>query len=162
MISITAEVCSIVEEQMKCDDETTASQLRVHLTSLRYTLDLRTILHCRTSLGWTFRESAYCQLIHDVNKQKRLQFARIHRSDNFADMIFTDECSVQLESHRRRCCRKQGEPARNKPRYSHNYIIDALWKYQFAPLRAKHPVKVHIWACIRIRGRTGICIFEGT
>ena len=28
--------------------------------------------------------------------------------------------------------------------------------------RAKHPVKVHVWAGISLRGSTGICIFEGT
>lgn len=28
--------------------------------------------------------------------------------------------------------------------------------------RAKHPVKVHVWAGISMRGPTGICIFEGT
>ena len=28
--------------------------------------------------------------------------------------------------------------------------------------RAKHPVKVHVWAGISLRGATGICIFEGT
>ena len=104
---ITDEVRRIVEEQMRRDDETTASQLHVHLTSLRYTLNLQTILRCRTSLGWTFRGSAYCQLIRDANKQKRLKFSRDHRSDSFADVIFIDECSVQLASHRRRCCRKQ-------------------------------------------------------
>jgi len=27
--------------------------------------------------------------------------------------------------------------------------------------RAKHPVKVHVWAGISMRGRIGICIFEG-
>ena len=27
--------------------------------------------------------------------------------------------------------------------------------------RAKHPVKVHVWAGISMRGRTGICIFDG-
>ena len=27
--------------------------------------------------------------------------------------------------------------------------------------RAKHPVKVHVWAGISRKGRTGICIFEG-
>ena len=27
--------------------------------------------------------------------------------------------------------------------------------------RAKHPAKVHIWAGISIRGRTGVCIFDG-
>ena len=62
-----------------------------------------------------FRGSAYCQLICEPNKQKRLEFAREHRNDNFANIVFTDECSVQLESHRRQCCRKQGEPAKNKP-----------------------------------------------
>ena len=28
--------------------------------------------------------------------------------------------------------------------------------------RAKHPVKVHVWAGIRIKGATAICVFEGT
>ena len=28
-------------------------------------------------------------------------------------------------------------------------------------LRAKHPVKVHVWAGISLKGRTGVCIFEG-
>ena len=27
--------------------------------------------------------------------------------------------------------------------------------------RAKHPVKVHVWAGISMRGRTGICSFDG-
>jgi len=110
---ITDKVKRIVEEQMGKDDKTTASQLHV---LLGHHLDLRTVLHCRTSLGWTFRGSAYCQLICDINKQKRLEFARDYESDNFANAIFTDECSVQLEAHRRRCCCKIGKPAKNKPR----------------------------------------------
>ena len=113
---ITDDIQRIVEHQMRQDDETTASQLHVLLSSLGYHLDLHTILRCRTALGWTYRGSAYCQLIRDVNKQKRLEFARAHRNDRFDDVIFTDECSVQLESHCKRCCRKQGEPAKNKPR----------------------------------------------
>ena len=113
---VNDDVKRVVEEQMRLDDETTASQLHVILTRLGYAMSLRTILRCRTSLGWTFRGSAYCQLIHDVNKQKRLEFALEHQSDNFANVIFTDECSVQLESHRRRCCRKEGERPKNKPR----------------------------------------------
>ena len=116
---ITEEVKGIVEEQMQRDDETIASQLHVLLVSLGHRLDLRTILRCRTLLGWTFRGSAYCQLIRDVNKQKQLEFARNHRNDTFDNVIFTDECSVQLESHRRHCCRKQGEPPKNKPRLRH-------------------------------------------
>ena len=30
------------------------------------------------------------------------------------------------------------------------------------PYRAKHPVKVHVWGGISKKGRTGICVFEGT
>ena len=34
----------------------------------------------------------------------------------FTDVIWTDECSVQMESHYRFCCGKKGEPPRNKQR----------------------------------------------
>ena len=56
---ITAEVKAIVEDQMKKDDETTASQLHALLNSQGHSLSFRTILRCRSALGWTFRGSAY-------------------------------------------------------------------------------------------------------
>ena len=56
--------------------------------------------------------------------------------------MWSDETSVQLETHRRFCCRK----FRQKPRYKP---------------RPKHPVKVHVWAGISWNGRTDICIFTG-
>lgn len=62
--------------------------------------------------------------------------------DNFEDVIWTDETTVQLETHRRRCYRKEGEKPQPKP-------------------RPKHPVKVHIWAGISKKGPTPACIFEG-
>ena len=143
---ITEDIQHIVEERMREDDETTAMQLHQLLTSHGYNLSRRTVLRCRTGLGWTFRGSAYCQLIRAANKEKRLQWAERYLSealDGFSDVIWTDECSIQMESHRRFCCRKRGEPPRNKP-------------------RPKHPAKVHVWAGISVRGPTPICIFEGT
>ena len=116
---VTEEVKRIVEEQMRVDDETTAYQLHQLLTSKGYGLSLRTILRCRTALGWTFRGSSYCQLIREVNKTKRLEWARqfvSEASSGFEDVIWTDEATVQLETHRRFCCRKRGERPRNKPR----------------------------------------------
>ena len=116
---ITAEMRRLVEERMRLDDETTAVQLHQLLKSKGYDLSLRTILRCRTSLGWTFRGSAYCQLLRDVNKQKRLEWARAYQSEaahGFNNVIWSDECTVQLETHRRFCCRKQGERPKNKPR----------------------------------------------
>ena len=115
---ITCAVKTIVEQQMQLDDETTAFQLYHLLRSRGYDIHRRTILRCRTSLGWTFRGSAYCQLIRQANKQKRLDWARQNLNDLFDNVIWTDECSVQLESHRRFCCRKIGVAPRLKPRYS--------------------------------------------
>ena len=114
---VTAEIKEIVERQMRTDDETTAYQLHRLLTEKGYSISLRTILRCRTALGWTFRGSAYCQLIREANKVKRLAWAQEHLDDSFEDVIWTDECTVQMESHRRFACRKLGEAPRPKPRY---------------------------------------------
>ena len=51
---VTAEVKRTVEEQMRLDDETTATQLHALLNCRGNSLSLRTILRCRTSRGWTF------------------------------------------------------------------------------------------------------------
>ena len=67
---ITDEVKAFVKEQMQRDDETTAIELYDLLKSRWCNIHRRKILRCRTSLGFTFRGSAYCQLIRDVNKQK--------------------------------------------------------------------------------------------
>ena len=69
---------------------------------------------------------------------KRLDFALVHLHDNFDDVIWNDETTVQLETHKRMCYRKE----REKP-------------------RPKHPVKVHVWGGISRRGATAVCIFEG-
>ena len=113
---ITREVKEIVQHQMCLDDETTAHQLYRVLQNHGYRIHRRAILRCRTSLGWTFRGSAYCQLIRDVNKQKRLDWTQLNMGDAFDDVIWTDETSIQLESHRRFCCRQCGEGPRPKPR----------------------------------------------
>ena len=55
----TSEIRAIIEEAMRKDDETTAVQLCA---------SLNIILLCRKSLGWTFRGSAYCQMIRETNK----------------------------------------------------------------------------------------------
>ena len=113
---ITLEMKAIVEAKMREDDKTTAEQLHSLLASRGFCISKKTVLRCCADLGWTFRGSAYCQLIRAPNKLKRLQWAQAYMQDSFEDVIWTDECSVQLETHKRFCCRKQGEPPRPKPR----------------------------------------------
>ena len=35
--------------------------------------------------------------------------------DGFEDLIWTDECNVQMEGRQRFCCRKRGKAPKNKP-----------------------------------------------
>jgi hypothetical protein len=109
-----------IEAQMEDDDETTASQLQTMLTHRGCSLSLATIKRSRSRMGWTFRGSAYCQLIREGNKEKRLVWAQENMAaaltDGFTDVIWTDETSVQLESHRRHSFRKTGCQPQPKPR----------------------------------------------
>ena len=143
---ITARVKQLVDCAMREDDETTATQLHKLLTLHGISISFSTIIRCRSMLGWTFRGSKYCQLIRRQNKIKRFLWACDNYqeavSNGFSDVIWTDETTVQLESHRRHSFRKKGEPATLKP-------------------RPKHPVKVHVWAGISRKGPTSVAIFEG-
>ena len=127
---------------MQGDDETTAVQIQAHLHAQGMKMSVLTILRGRCLLGWTYRGSVYCQQICDVNKEKRLQWARDRLNGEFTNVVWMDKTTVQLETHKRFCCRKKGVRPRPKP-------------------RAKHPVKVHVWAGIEWHGPIEICIFEG-
>ncbi|CAG2208516.1 unnamed protein product [Mytilus edulis] len=52
--------------------------------------------------GFTASKPRYGQMVRDVNKEKRVQFARevISNDDHFNNVIFTDECSVQLHNNK--------------------------------------------------------------
>ena len=116
---ITNKIKQIINQQLLHDDETTAYQMHKMLTEKGIDISIATILRCRKQLGWTFRGSAYCQLIRNVNKLKRLEWAKLHLNeaeDGFADVVWSDESSIQMETHKRYCYRKQDSPPKNKPR----------------------------------------------
>ena len=77
--------------------------------------------------------------------EKRLSWCKqqISAKETFDNVIFTDECSVQLDNHGRLCFRKKNEPRKLKP-------------------KPKHPIKVHVWGGISRKGATSIVIFTGT
>ena len=120
---------------MRSDGETTAARLHNILTRHGVQLSLHSILRSREQLGWIFQGYVYCQLIQDAIKLKRLDWAKTHVSDKFEDVIWSDEASVQLETLRKHCYRKQEECPTPKP-------------------HPKHPIKVHVWAGISSQGAT--------
>lgn len=78
------------------DDETTAFQIHKMLSEKGFDISIWTIFRCRRELGWTFRGSAYCQLIRTANKAKRVEWAEQYldeAEDGFDNVIFTDESS---------------------------------------------------------------------
>ena len=62
--------------------------------------------------------------------------------EQFQNVIFTDESTVQLEQHSKICFRKRLQPRTLKQ-------------------RVKHPVKIHIWGGISVRGATKVIMFTG-
>ena len=106
----TPEVKGIVDEQMNKDDETTAYQLHKLLLERGMRVSISSVLRYRRALGWTYRGSAYCQLIREINKQKRLAWAKQYLNeaeDGFDDVIWSDESSIQCDTHKRFCYRKK-------------------------------------------------------
>ena len=109
---VTPRVEATIEAEMEDDDETTATQLQAMLMRRGCSLSLATVKRSRSRMGCTFRGSAYCQLIRVINKEKRLVWAQENLAaaltDGFTDVIWIEETSVQLESHRWHCFRKIG------------------------------------------------------
>ena len=103
------------------------------------------VKRARNRLGWISKKTRYCALISEGNQEKRLDFCKSLITTNdleFPDVIWTDECSVQLESHRKIVYHRRGEPSKLCG-------------------RPKHPYKVHVWGGISKHGATKIVIFTG-
>ena len=132
----------IIEEQMWRDDKTTGSELQKLLSKEGINVSACTIIRWRQQLGWIAQGTKYCQMIRDTNKEKRLDWVIENKDLFLEDIIFSDESTIQIETHRWTCCYKRGQKPRYKP-------------------KPKHPIKVHVWAGISHRGRTNLCIFEG-
>ena len=144
---LTEEQLVFIDNAMVENDELTASQLRSRLEDRwpETAVSLPTVKRARRQLGWIATRPKYCQLIREANKSKRVLWCkeRLEEKDQFENVIWTDECSVQQDNHGRLCFRRIKQPRKLKP-------------------HPKHPVKVHLWAGISHRGATPVVIFTGT
>ena len=141
---LSVDAKAFIDQQMRKNDETTSRQIQKKLAKRGISVSSSTVRRSRHQQGWTLQRTAYCQLIRDANKIKRLEYARrvLESGDTFHNVIFSDECSISLQQYRRTCYRKVDEPTKRK-------------------LKPKHPLKVHVWAGISRHGATEICIFDG-
>ena len=75
--------------------------------------------------------------------RKRLFWCQeqVRVKEDFANVIFSDECTIQLEHHGRLYFRKRRQPRKLKP-------------------RPKYPAKIHIWGAISSRGAAPVVMFS--
>ena len=134
-----------IDERMAEDDELMARKLR-QLLENRWPglqVSLSTIKRACRSLGWVATRPKYSQLVREANKEKRVAWCQeqISKGDKFLNVIWADECSVQLDNHGRLCFRRKQEKRKLKP-------------------RPKHPLKLHIWAGISAQGATSGQVYQ--
>ena len=131
---------ALLDDMLKDDDEMTASRIRCKLTEKfgDFRVSLSTVKRVRRAKGWVCTRP---QLIREVNKLKRKEWCQ-NQIEKFRNVVFTDECTMQLDHHGRLCFRKEREPRVLKQ-------------------HPKHPAKVHIWGGISARGATRIVLFTG-
>ena len=102
---LSTEAKTFVDQQMRRDDETTSNTIKKKLERHGICVSASTVRRARKQQGWTLQRTAYCQLIRDANKVKRLEFAQrvLESGDTFNNVIFSDECSISLQAYRRTC-----------------------------------------------------------
>lgn len=93
---------AVMEESLRRDDEMTARKLERVLGEKFVELpnvSLSTIKRYCKNMGWICNRPHYCQLIREANKVKRKEWCQkqIDNKEDFENVIFTDECTVQLD-----------------------------------------------------------------
>ena len=94
--------------------------------------------------GFTASKPRYGQMVRDVNKEKRVEFCQqlLSTDESFNDIIWTDECTIQLHDNKVVVYRPVNSIAHTIP-------------------KPKHPLKIHVWGGISRRGATNILLFDG-
>ncbi len=121
---LTKQQFEFVDEAMDANVELTSRQLFAMLSDKFPDLhvSLTTVKRARRALGWSSKKTRYCALISHINEEKRMTWCmdRVAEADlELSDVIWTDESSIQLESHRKVTYQKKGQPIRLAGRPKH-------------------------------------------
>ena len=142
---ITAEMGVFLNNRLKEDDELSSREL-AYLLNKEYSIIISSSAiraHLRQNLKWKVVRTRFGPMISETNKINRKAFALkcLQSKDEFNDVIWTDESSVQLRRHA-------------------DYMRVQVGKERMLKPQAKHALKVNVWAGISKRGATKICIFD--
>ncbi|CAF0965122.1 unnamed protein product [Brachionus calyciflorus] len=115
--------------------------------SLRLRCSQRSIRRYIQTLGWKYRKTKFCQAVSVKNRIERLFycFMCLFTNENFDDIIFIDETTVELRFYSRQRWVKNLENDPSKGRVGVH----------------KHNPKIHVLAGISRRGGTRAAFFTG-
>ena len=71
-----------------------------------------TIKRTRKELGWVAKRTRYCALISEKNRDARVTWCNEQIAEGdlyFENVVWSDECTVQLESYHHITFRKKGQ-----------------------------------------------------
>ena len=80
---LSVEANAFIDQQMRSNDEMTSAQIQKKLAKRGVAVSSSTVRRSRKQQGWTLQRTAYCQLIRDANKVKRLEYAQRGRVFHF-------------------------------------------------------------------------------
>ena len=114
---LSEEMTTLMNNMLRNNDEMISRQICSRLIEKFQSLNrvsLSTVKQARQAKGWVCTRPHYCQLIKEVNKVKWREWCQqqIEMKEEFEDVIFTDECTAQLDHHGRLCFRKESQPRR--------------------------------------------------
>lgn len=142
---ITKQIKNFIDRSYDQNGEYSARELQKLIeTKFNTVIAVSSIKTVRRKLGWRKSGPGYCQTIRPGNRIKRFLHAQacLENNEDFDDVIFTDECTIEIDLHAGHCFVKHGVKRRLKPKPKHSY-------------------KVHVWGGISRRGRTRLLIFTG-
>ena len=88
-----------IDDSLAENDEMTARQLQTAVVKKwpNVKVSISTMKRMRQSLGWVATRPKYCQLVRQVNMDKRLSWCTdmVKSKETFDNVLFTDECSVR-------------------------------------------------------------------
>ena len=104
----------LINKLMAKNDKLTSRQLHfLFLEEFPETpVSMSTMKRARQDLGCVCKKTRYCALTSDKNKEKKLEWCQLQmRNEEFNDVLFTDECTVQIsepQEHRKSPVTRQG------------------------------------------------------
>ena len=92
----------IIKNTFEKDFTTSAREVRRILEEHGTVISLATVKRVIYAAGYCASRPRYCQMIREPNKVKRVEFCQelINADEKFDDVIFSDECSIQLHDNK--------------------------------------------------------------